>query len=150
MINNPGVTTVSGAPNTTPGSLHDRLQQIAQVTHDLGKTLQAQRDLLHMRGIVLPSDGFDGLHTVYEALTRMVNRLDEQSGGPDELQQLRALVRNAELVNSTLELDFVLSDVVDTVVSLTGADRGYIVLRQSASDQLAFRAARLPRQRDRS
>ncbi len=148
MTNNPGSTTVSGTPNITPGSLRDRLQQISQVTHDLGRTLRAQRDLLQTRGITLPADGLDGLQTTYEGITRLINTLDQTSGGPDELQQLRALVRNAELVNSTLELDFVLSDVIDTVVGLTGAERGYIVLKHSDSGQLEFRVARDAHQRD--
>ncbi|MHB8628603.1 MAG: GAF domain-containing protein [Aggregatilineales bacterium] len=148
MTNNPGSTTVSGTPNITPGSLHDRLQQISQVTHDLGRTLRAQRDLLQTRGITLPADGLDGLQTTYESITRLINTLDQRPGGPDELQQLRALVRNAELVNSTLELDFVLSDVIDTVVGLTGAERGYIVLKDPGSGQLEFRVARDAHQRD--
>ena len=147
-MKNPGSTTVSGSPNVSPGSLRDRLQQIAQVTHDLSKTLRAQRDLLQMRGIALASDGLEGLQTTYDSITHLLNRLDQKPAGPEELQQLRALVRNAELVNSTLELDFVLSDVIDTVVGLTGAERGYIVLKAPNSGELEFRVARDSHQHD--
>src|SRR5579859_6081077 len=146
MINS--TTTISGIPNPTPASFHERLRQIAQITNDLGKTLRAQRDLVQTRGLALPADGINGLQTVYDSITRLIDRLDERSGGTDELQQLRALVRNAELINSTLELDFVLSDVLDTVVSLTGAERGYVLLKEPDSGKLEFRVARDAHQRD--
>jgi adenylate cyclase len=46
------------------------------------------------------------------------------------------------LINSTLDLDLVLNDVIDTVILLTGAERGYIVLRDPATGELEFRVAR--------
>lgn len=46
----------------------------------------------------------------------------------DELQQLQELLRTLTLLTSSLELDQVLDGVMDTVVTLTGAERAYLML----------------------
>jgi GAF domain-containing protein len=58
------------------------------------------------------------------------------------LQQLQKLVDTSALLTSSLELDRVLEEVMDTINSLTGAERAYLMLRQSGSAELAIRAAR--------
>ena len=45
-----------------------------------------------------------------------------------ELRQLRALAETTALINSSLDTDSVLNQVMDTVIQLTGAERGYIML----------------------
>ena len=59
-----------------------------------------------------------------------------------ELRQLRALAETTALINSSLDTDSVLNQVMDTVIQLTGAERGYIMLTNKASGALEFRIAR--------
>lgn len=40
-----------------------------------------------------------------------------------------ALIETAALLNSSLELNTVLNEVMDTIIRLTGAQRGYLLLR---------------------
>ena len=47
-----------------------------------------------------------------------------------QLQQLRRLAETTALVNSAQETDEVLNEVMETVIQLTQAERGYIVLRE--------------------
>src|SRR5205814_9881978 len=65
-----------------------------------------------------------------------------------ELQRLRALGDTTELINSTLDLSDVLNAVMDTVIDLTGAERGYLMLRNPQTKQMEFRVARKVEQRN--
>ena len=126
-----------------------RLERIAQTTADLTRMIKAQHDLLQRRpefAQVLSLEPLHKLQAAYQDMTRLIDQVAQRPSGSQEILQLRALVRNAELINSTLELDFVLNDVVDTVVALTGAERGYILLKDATSGALAVRVARSARQ----
>ncbi len=125
-------------------TVHERLDRIIGVTNDLTTTLKAQQELLKMRDITLDTTGMDGLQDLYYRLAQMTGRIQ---GDVEETEQLRALSRTIELINSTLALDMVLNDVIDTVISLTGAERGYIVLKDPDSGKLQFRVARNAQQR---
>jgi adenylate cyclase len=59
-----------------------------------------------------------------------------------EHAQLRALSEVGAVINSTLDLPVVLNQVMDKVVELTGAERGYLVLRDEETGNLEFRVAR--------
>jgi adenylate cyclase len=59
-----------------------------------------------------------------------------------EHAQLRALSEVGAVINSTLDLPTVLNQVMDKVIDLTGAERGYLVLRDEETGELEFRVAR--------
>ena len=81
-----------------------------------------------------------------EALRQIQQRLDGLAGQlmsrQIELRQLRALAETTALINSSLDTDSVLNQVMDTVIQLTGAERGYIMLTNKATGSLEFRIAR--------
>jgi sigma-B regulation protein RsbU (phosphoserine phosphatase) len=60
----------------------------------------------------------------------------------ERLEQSQELVRTAALITSSLDLDQVLEDVMDTVINLTGAERAYLMLRDAENEELTIRAAR--------
>jgi len=57
-------------------------------------------------------------------------------------EQMQALAQSAEIVNSTLELSAVLEQVMDMLISLTGAERGYLMLVDERTGELEFSIAR--------
>jgi adenylate cyclase len=73
-------------------------------------------------------------------------RLDGQvnaiTGQQIELRQLRALARTTALISSALDTDSVLNQVMDTVIQLTGAERGFILLKSPSTGEMEFRIAR--------
>jgi PAS domain S-box-containing protein len=85
--------------------------------------LQAQKSLLEMQRI-LPK-----FQQAVDTLAR-------------EREALRALYEVGQVVNSTLELDQVLNQVMDHIIELTGAERGFLMLRGEATGDLEFRVAR--------
>lgn len=59
-----------------------------------------------------------------------------------QLEQLEELLRTFTLITSSLELDLVLEEVMDTVIRLTGAERAYLMLRDRESGELDLAVAR--------
>lgn len=60
----------------------------------------------------------------------------------NQLEQLRGLVRTSALITSSLDIDRVLEEVMDSAIELTKAERAYLMLRAEGSDELELRAAR--------
>ena len=59
----------------------------------------------------------------------------------EDLRNMQALADISRVVNSSLELDEVLRTVMDTIVRLTRAERGFLMLRDS-SGEMVIRVAR--------
>jgi len=57
------------------------------------------------------------------------------------VEELEQLVRTSALLTTSLEINHVLDDVIDTVITLTGAERAFLLLVQ-ADEDLVLRAAR--------
>jgi len=103
-------------------SSSQKLEQLGRHLADLENALRTQHNILRQRDISLSPDVLEK------------NRLVHTS-----LLQLSQLLR---LLNSSLDPDAVLTEVVDTAIALTGAERGYIVLRAPDTGELQFRVAR--------
>ncbi len=123
---------------------HATLTQIQEQLAALEQGLRAQHDILRQRGIVLPSDVLEKLAYAQTDLARLERRI---AGHGAEIDRLRALAQTTQIVNSSLELDAVLEQVMDTAIALTGAERGFIVLHSSRTGELEFRVARDNQQR---
>lgn len=59
-----------------------------------------------------------------------------------EHENLTALYNVSKTVNSTLRLDYLLNLVMDTIIAVTGAERGFLMLLNQESGELEFRVAR--------
>lgn len=59
-----------------------------------------------------------------------------------EHEQLTALYDVSQVVNSTLDPSEVLNIVMDTIISLTGAERGFLMLLDEETGELDFKVAR--------
>ncbi|MEO8612543.1 MAG: GAF domain-containing protein [Chloroflexota bacterium] len=122
-----------------PSGTNESIRQLSTRVNDLVDLLRAQRDILRGRGMDLPSGALDNLKN----LKLQLDKLGQQLGGTMvELSQLRALADTAGVVNSSLDPTEVLNRVMDTVIQLTGAERGYIVLKNRDTGEMEYRVAR--------
>jgi PAS domain S-box-containing protein len=141
----------AGSPNKVSGNSTTHItagviRRVSKVVADMVTTLRNQRDmLLTQRDLTLPPEPLDNLKAFGEDLNNLLNRLTDNQV---ELQQLNELARTTQVINSGRNLDHVLNDVIDTVIALTGAERGYIVLKEGAAGELQFRVARKLQQSD--
>jgi len=94
--------------------------------------------LLRLAPSALPGSMHEQVIQLTDGVTKIrqyVNVLDE------ERRSLRDLASIGQVINSTLELDEVLQVVMDTLIRLTGAERGFLMLR-GADGELGLRVAR--------
>lgn len=117
----------------------DELRRLSQKVADLEGMLRAQHSILKQRGLSMSTDVLERLYYVRSDLDELAIRLLEET---TELEQLRALAQTTHLLNSSLDIDLVLNEVMDTVIALTGAERGYIVLHDEQTGEMRFRIAR--------
>jgi adenylate cyclase len=107
------------SPNKPTSTLdHDFAQigQLARQAYDL--------QLKHRNAI--PAEVADGLQSISTNLTRLSNQATRWK---EEQTNLVALTEVSQVVNSSLEIDEVLRIVMDTIVRLTGAERGFLMLK---------------------
>jgi adenylate cyclase len=114
-------------------------QQISAMIKQLESMLRTQREVLQQRGMSLPPGTLQDVSHAREDLEALAQRLEGQR---IELNRLHALAETSSLINSSLGLDEVLNRVMDTVIDLTGAERGYIGLRDEETGEMTFRVAR--------
>lgn len=105
----------------------------------LEEMLLKQHKILQQRGMTLPPGTLQDTGAIRKTLDTLISELHEQQV---ELNRLHALADTAGLITSVLSLDDVLNSVMDTVIHLTGAERGYLVLRKPGTDELLVRVAR--------
>lgn len=118
----------------------EHIRQLVQHTHDLIDLLRSQKVNLRQRGMTLPANTLENTQDFQSRLETLSNQL---MGSATELRTLRALAETTALITSTLDTDTVLNQVMDIVIQLTGAERGYIVLKDRATGKLdQFRVAR--------
>ncbi|KAB2904626.1 MAG: GAF domain-containing protein [Anaerolineae bacterium] len=123
----------------------EKIQRMSAAVSEAAQQLRAQSNILRQRGMNLPPGTVEGLESIHIALENIGARVAEQY---NELTRLRALSETASLINSSLDLDEVLNSAMDTVLQLTRAERGYIMLRNPETGALQFRVARGIEQKD--
>jgi PAS domain S-box-containing protein len=114
-------------------------RQLTQQVEALSQQLSQRQDKLRRYGMQLPGGAVEAL----KALEHSAAELSGQTQSiQQELRHLRALAETTALNNSILELEDVLAQVIDKVIQLTGAERGFIMLRNRETGALEFTIAR--------
>jgi transcriptional regulator with GAF, ATPase, and Fis domain len=107
--------------NELPIPLNEQILAISKLTGQMRTSLHGFRSSL-------PPNTLEGLSNLED----MLFRLSKQVGLiEEERSKLLALATTTQAVNSSLELDEVLQLVMDTIVRLTGSERGFLMLRDS-------------------
>ncbi len=81
----------------------------------------------------LPPNTIQDLNNLTETLARIGEKLQALEV---EHSNMQALARIGSVVNSSLELDEVLRIVMDNIVRMTGAERGFLVLRNERGEMV--------------
>ncbi|MCL4260501.1 MAG: GAF domain-containing protein [Anaerolineales bacterium] len=114
-------------PTTKPqvASLNDQLAAAAKQTASL-------------RNSVDPAEAARELQILEQALKRISETLAPLE---QQFNRLQALTDIGQVVNSTLEIDEVLKTVMDTIIQLTEAERGFLMLHNEHGE-MVIRVAR--------
>jgi GAF domain-containing protein len=104
-----------------PVLLNEQILAISKLTGQMRTSLQT------MRGSLPPNtlEGLSNLESMLFRVSKQVTLIEE------ERSKLLAFSTTTQAVNSSLELDEVLQLVMDTIVRLTEAERGFLMLRDA-------------------
>jgi adenylate cyclase len=111
-----------------PGSLNDYVIAIAQQAARIRGSLDEKQ----------PSEPINGLKSLENSLAQLSEIIIPFE---QRYSHLQALAGIGQVVNSTLEVDEVLQVVMDTIIRLMGAERGFLMLRDERGE-MANRIAR--------
>ena len=109
-------------------SINDQLIAVTQQGAKLRNSLDPNRD-------VQAIEGLKNLENALERISEILIPFEQR------YSHLQALAGIGQVVNSTLEIDEVLQIVMDTIVRLTEAERGFLMLRDERG-QMVSRIAR--------
>ncbi|MBN8620079.1 MAG: GAF domain-containing protein [Anaerolineae bacterium] len=116
-------------------SAQEQIRELTQRANDTLELLRSQRDVLRQRGMNLPGNSLDTLKALKNGVDKLSNVV---ANVLLELKQLRELVNTSSIINSSLDTGDVLNQVMDTVVRITGAERGYIALINRETGQMDY------------
>ena len=125
--------------SVTKSGVIQNLFLVQELLNEANAALRNQHELLRRRGMGLPQQTFDTLAII---ATRLRGLRDDAEADRMELEQLRALAQVSTLMNSSLDLNTVLNHLMDSVIQLTGAERGYILLIDSNTSEIEYRISR--------
>lgn len=118
-------------PFTNQLSTTDKLDYIRETIDDLSTKFQAM--VIQDRSQIV-----ERLQNISQTITQVQTEVADHEG---ERQDLLALTNIGQVVNSSLEVEYVLRIVMDTIIRLTGAERGFLMLRDE-DGELSIRIAR--------
>ncbi len=114
------------ADNTRPSTLHDQLLALAVVAGKIRSDFSANK-------IQLPKEINNHLHHLQTSLEQISEKIEVFQ---NEHSNLMALAQVGQVINSSLELDEVLRIVMDNIVRLTKAERGFLMLRDDKGEMI--------------
>lgn len=137
------MTTPPLNPQKSADPLADNLQRLDANKQQLDGLMAQVYRTLGANRIALPQELQTSINNALMTLQRELKALSKSSRGiSKQLANMQGLVRTSALITSSLELDKVLNDIIDTIIMLTGAERAYLMLRESGTEDLKIRAAR--------
>ncbi|HFE66557.1 MAG TPA: GAF domain-containing protein [Chloroflexi bacterium] len=131
----------------TISQIHSNIDELRKLINSLGSTVDQQHqtlvttraDLLRRQAAQSSDELARLLIQVRRQLEDLEKRVEKQQ---KEHEQLKALQEISAAVNSSLNLDQVLEVVMDSIISLTKAERAILLLKEGGSSELEVRLAR--------
>ncbi len=131
-------------------SLNDFSRAVEMQRHSLRQLQMALRNSPYARVVQASvNNSVNVANAAYQIASRLPvleNALDRLRSDIEAMERehtrLRALSEVGAVINSTLDLSEVLNLVMDKVIEITGAERGYLVLRDEETGRLEFMVAR--------
>ncbi|MDX1615514.1 MAG: adenylate/guanylate cyclase domain-containing protein [Candidatus Promineifilaceae bacterium] len=119
------------------------VSNLRQLVDELGQQIDRNRQVAMVPG---SADLNTWRNDVIRLLTRMRLSMDSLAhtleNQAQERKQLRALQEVGAVINSSLDQAEVLNTVMDTIIQLTGAERGFLMLADEQTGELRVETAR--------
>jgi transcriptional regulator with GAF, ATPase, and Fis domain len=109
-----------------------------QMVIRMGRLIDSTRDILIRNNFTLPAqilDDFSRLKASFTQISQQISLMEKRR------EDLLALMDIGQVINSSLDPEELLQVVMDTMVRLLHAERGFLMLRNT-TDELTTRVAR--------
>ena len=117
-------------PTTRP-TTEQQLARLSRMAEEIRGQLAAYRSSTGSADRGFPPGALEGLRQISGTLLTIRSSLEDIE---QERRNLRALAEIGQVVNSSLDLTTVLNEVMDTIIRLTGAERGFLMLRNGEGE----------------
>jgi adenylate cyclase len=125
-------------PTVRP-SLGDHLLRISRKAEEIRNKLERYRETLQRARLDLPIGVLDQLRQISGTLMELQQEAEVHE---QERRNLQALSEIGQVVNSSLDLQTVLNEVMDTIIRLTGAERAFLMMRDETCGEMETLVAR--------
>lgn len=126
-------------PTGTHREILDTLETVIADSEKLEQVLGRLFQMLAKNGIEISFD----VNGMIRGVNRGLGRAKKQSTTiVEQLDQFERLVTIFTRLTASLELEEVLIEVIDTVITFTGAERAYLMLRDKKTGELSVHTAR--------
>jgi adenylate cyclase len=126
------------AERSPPLSFSDNIARLGTTAKDVRTKLDEYRASFSQAGLSLPSDVVEGLKQLWGTVLELQESAEDVE---EERRNSQALAGIGQVVNSSLDLDTVLQEVMDTLIRLTGAERAFLMQR-GKDGEMAIEVAR--------
>ena len=114
------------------------LRKLESLIDEISATLEKQRELLRRRRLAMPQTILSSVESIKKDFKALEGEIVAEE---TELRQLRALADMSVRITNSLDIDTVLHEAMETVIVLTQAERGYIVLKHPETGELEFQVS---------
>jgi len=116
---------------TVQPTIEEQLMRLSRRAEELRGRLASHRATLARAQVDLPEGVLEGLRQLSGTLLLMQKTVKEHE---QDRRNLRALAEIGQVVNSSLDTKTVINEVMDTIIRLTGAERGFLMLRNELGE----------------
>lgn len=116
---------------TVRPSIEEHMLRLSRRVEGLRGDLASYRTKLVKAQLDLPVGVLEGLRQVSGTLQVLKKTVEENEV---DRRNLHALAEIGQVVNSSLDLEMVLNEVMDTIIKLTGAERAFLMLRDEMGE----------------
>lgn len=127
------MASLTNLTTSTLVSVDQQLNSLIELFHDVENYLKTYRPAF------IPDHVYQAVESTAAGLPSLRKQISALEA---EWRNLRSLAQIGSVVNSSLELDRVLQVVMDTIIQITGAERGFLMLRNNESGEMDVRVAR--------
>jgi class 3 adenylate cyclase/GAF domain-containing protein len=124
---------------TVQPTLAENLMRSSRQAEKLRGRLETFKKTLQRAKLDLPIGILEGLRKLSGTLQDLVLIVEDHE---QERRSLQALAEIGQVVNSSLDLNTVLNEVMDTIIRLTGAKRAFLMMSDERSGKMETRVAR--------
>ena len=109
----------------------ESLKSLNKAAEEMRGRLAAYQAMLARESETFPSEVIEGLQKLNDSLYKIQISAEEIE---NQHRKLEALSEIGNVINSSIDLKIVLNEVMDTIIRLTKAERGFLMLRNTQGD----------------